>query len=124
MEWYASLVADYIGEYSESNMNITEPKIAVTVTGDEVPVFMGTAASCRMEITAKTAAGEDVSVSALFTHTVMTESTDETVTLPEGVADFELTDGVTLDPYKITKEAIDAAYKARPCRRMRSRRWA
>ena len=109
MEWYASLVADYIGEYSESNMNITEPKIAVTVTGDEVPVFMGTAASCRMEITAKTAAGEDVSVSALFTHTVMTESTDETVTLPEGAADFELTDGVTLDPYKITKEAIDAA---------------
>ena len=106
-EWHEALVSDYVGAYSESGMTITEPKIQITVD-TESGYLVSYAISCNVNIASKTTEGEDISVSAALSH-ITDYHTDTEIEVPEGYTAFELTDGVTLDPYTLTKKAVEGA---------------
>ena len=109
-DWHAKLVETYVGAYTASTMQVSDTKYIVTVD-TESGLLKAFSAVCHIEIVSTSAAGEEITVSAVMENTTLYHGTGDDVSCeaPAGYVDFELTDGIRIDPYKLTKKAIDRA---------------
>ncbi|MBQ8496616.1 MAG: hypothetical protein IJ489_04065 [Clostridia bacterium] len=108
--WHEKLVADHVGEYSESSLTVSEAKaeIAINETSGYLAYY---AVSCKLDIASKNTLGEDKLISAHLSYltSYRDAGADITLDIPENHTDFEPTDGLTLDPYKLMTQAIEKA---------------
>ena len=108
--WHEKLVADHVGEYSESSLTVSNAKaeIGVHETSGYLTYY---SVSCTLDIASKNTLGEDKPISAVLTYstTYRDAGADITPDTPEGHTDFEITDGLKLDPYKLMTEAVENA---------------
>ena len=107
-KWHASLVSEYVGEYSESNLTLSD-MTAEIVVNENSGYLVSYGIFCKMDIASKNKAGEDKPISASLSHQIVYHEAgaDISVALPDGSADFELTDGLKLDPYKLLTGALE-----------------
>ncbi len=111
-KWHASLVNDYVGEYLSSELMISDT-MAEIVVNENNGYLVSFGIFCKMDIASKNKAGEDKPISASLSHQVIYHEAgaDIPVDLPEGAADFELTDGLKLDAYQLMTNAVEKTKK-------------